>query len=169
MPSSDKLLDKDGKSLDLLAPAPTATTTTSTNARRQVFETLRNMARSPSPPMVGQQKPSANVKTTDTQHSSTHKNLQKQKQKQKIVVPPIFQIEDAKLRDHAYAMQAIENKILRKRQNDVSVTCMVYCEYETAFWSYQGTIEYGLQNDSEKRPRTSVKSPKIRLIPLRWN
>ena len=122
MPSSDKLINEDGKSLDLLVPAAKATKESTTNTRRKIFETLCNMA--PSPPTVGQQKPSATVPMEGSKQTSTNKTTQKQKQK--IVVPPIFQVADAKLRDHAYAMQAIENKILQKRQNDVSVNNLAW-------------------------------------------
>ena len=108
MLSSNKLIDEDGKSLDLLAPAAKPRKEPTTNARRKVFETLRNMA--PSPPTVGPQKPSATVPTKGSQQTSINKITQKQKQK--FIESPIFQVADAKLRDHAYATQAIENKIL---------------------------------------------------------
>lgn len=79
MPSSDKLVDDDGKSLDLLAPVTHEPMATFTNARRQVFESLRNMARTPSPPTVDQQKPSAKVSTKQPHQISTNKTTQKQK------------------------------------------------------------------------------------------
>ena len=45
----------------------------------------------------------------------------KKKKKKQESIQEIFKIPDQKLHKHAYAVEAIGNNILRKRQNNVSV------------------------------------------------
>ena len=94
----------DEKSTDLLFPPSDKL---AQGSKKKFLQKLHdNIARTPIP----------GKDTHPTQNVTTKKKTKKQEP-----IPEILQIPDKKLRDHVYAMEAIEQKILRKRQNDVSV------------------------------------------------
>ena len=97
----DTSTDDNEKLLDLLFPPIEKS---ARGSKQKFLQKLHdNIARSPTP-----------NKNTETTHNLDTK---KKKKKQK----PIPEILKILLHKHAYAMEAIEHKILRKRQNDVSV------------------------------------------------
>ena len=98
-------IDDEEKSLNL--PFPPVTDPKPTAGSKKTFlQTLHdNIGRTP---------------TKDEENKRALAAAEKKKKK-KEPIPEIFMIPDKRLRDHAYAMEAIENKIQQKRQNDVSV------------------------------------------------
>ena len=102
----DKSTDDDEKSMDLLFPPSTKPTAGSKKNFLQLLH--NNIGRTP-------------AKEHERGSSGAKNDVEKKKTTKKEPIPEILKIPDKRLRDHAYAMETIENKIQRKRQNEVSV------------------------------------------------